>query len=109
LDLGLAIAGQLAQLLDRVGWHEAGADQPVLDQLGDPGRRIGHIRLRPGTFRGCVAFSSQHSTWSSSSCQTGFQWQPVDSIRTRSPPKLASHSAGSTSPAVVVVNRRVSL
>ena len=46
LDLGLAVAGQLAQLPDRAGWHEAGPDQPVLDQLGDPGR-IGHIGLPP--------------------------------------------------------------
>jgi hypothetical protein len=38
--------------------------------------------LRPGTSRRWVAFSSQHSTWSSSSCQTGFQEHPVDSIPT---------------------------
>jgi hypothetical protein len=44
LDLGLAVAGQLAQLADRAGRHEAGADQSVLDQLGDPGR-IGHVGL----------------------------------------------------------------
>jgi hypothetical protein len=42
----LAVAGQLAQLPDRPGRHEAGADQAVLDRLGDPGR-IGHIRLMP--------------------------------------------------------------
>jgi hypothetical protein len=47
LDLGLAVAGQLAQLPDRAGWHEAGPDQPVLDQLGDPGR-IGHVGLAAG-------------------------------------------------------------
>src|SRR5829696_9991593 len=46
LDLGLAVAGQLAQLPDRAGRHEAGPDQPVLDQLGDPGR-VGHIGLPP--------------------------------------------------------------
>ena len=46
LDLGLAVAGQLAQLPDRPGRHEAGADQPVLDQLGDPGR-VGHVGLPP--------------------------------------------------------------
>jgi hypothetical protein len=44
LDLGLAVAGQLAQLPDRLGRHEAGADQAVLDQLGDPGG-VGHIGL----------------------------------------------------------------
>jgi hypothetical protein len=44
LDLGLAVAGQLAQLPDRAGRHKARADQAVLDQLGDPGR-IGHIGL----------------------------------------------------------------
>src|SRR6266508_5276851 len=47
LDLGLAVAGQLAQLPDRPGRHEAGADQAMLDQLTDPGRvgrvqRVGH-------------------------------------------------------------------
>jgi hypothetical protein len=46
LDLGLAIAGQLAQLPDRAERDEARADQPVLDQLGDPGG-IGHIGLPP--------------------------------------------------------------
>jgi hypothetical protein len=46
LDLGLAVAGQLAQLPDRAGWHKARADQAVLDQLGDPGR-VGHIGLTP--------------------------------------------------------------
>jgi hypothetical protein len=46
LDLGLAVAGQLAQLPDRAGRHEAGADQPVLAQLGDPGR-VSHIGLTP--------------------------------------------------------------
>jgi hypothetical protein len=29
--------------------------------------------LRPGTLCMWAAFSSQHSTWSSSSCHTGFQ------------------------------------
>jgi len=47
LDLGLAVAGQLTQLADRAGRHEAGADQPVLDQLGDPGR-VGHVGLAAG-------------------------------------------------------------
>ena len=47
LDLRLAVAGQLAQLPDRPRRHEAGADQPVLDQLGDPGR-IGHVGLAAG-------------------------------------------------------------
>jgi hypothetical protein len=46
LDLGLAVAGEIAQLADWAGRHEAGADQPMLDQLGDPGR-IGHIGLPP--------------------------------------------------------------
>jgi len=35
LDLGLAVAGQLAQLADRAGRHKAGTDQTVLDQLAD--------------------------------------------------------------------------
>jgi hypothetical protein len=47
LDQRLAVAGQVAQLPDRPGWHEARADQAVLDQLADP-HRIGHIRLAAG-------------------------------------------------------------
>jgi hypothetical protein len=72
MDLGLAIPGEIAQLPDRPGWHEAGADQAVLDQLGDPGR-IGHIGLAAGHVVQWAAFSSQHSSCSSSSCQIGFQ------------------------------------
>jgi hypothetical protein len=72
LDLGLAVAGQLAQLADRLGRHKAWADQPVLDQLGDPGR-IGDVGLAAGTLCRWAAFSSQHSSWPSSRCQTGFQ------------------------------------
>jgi hypothetical protein len=47
LDQRLAVAGQVAQLADRLGRHEARADQAVLDQLADPGR-IGHIGLAAG-------------------------------------------------------------
>jgi hypothetical protein len=47
LDHGLAVAGEVAQLPDRAGRHEAGADQAVLDQLADPGR-IRHISLAAG-------------------------------------------------------------
>jgi hypothetical protein len=65
IDQRLAVAGQVAQLPDRSGWHEAGADQAALDQLGDPGR-IRHIGLAAGTFLRCCAFSSQHWTSSSS-------------------------------------------
>jgi hypothetical protein len=42
LDDDLAVAGEVAQLADRAGWHKARADQAVLDQLADPGR-IGHV------------------------------------------------------------------
>src|SRR5713226_6589666 len=44
LDLRLAVTGQIAQLADRLRWHEARPYQPVLDQLTDPGR-IGDIGL----------------------------------------------------------------
>ena len=44
LDLGLAEAGQFAQLQNRRRRHETGPDQAVFDQLGDP-RRIRHVGL----------------------------------------------------------------
>jgi hypothetical protein len=47
LDLRLAVAGQVAQLTDRLGWHEAGAHQAVLDQLADP-LGIGDVGLAAG-------------------------------------------------------------
>jgi hypothetical protein len=40
----LAVAGEIPQLPDRLGRHERGTDQPVLDQLADP-HRVSHIRL----------------------------------------------------------------
>ena len=46
-DDRLAVAGQVAQLTDGTGRHEAGAHQAVLDQLADP-HRIGHVGLAPG-------------------------------------------------------------
>jgi hypothetical protein len=42
----LAVAGQVAELADRLGRHEAGSQQPVLEQLAQP-LRIGHIGLAP--------------------------------------------------------------
>ena len=54
----------------------------MLDQLGNAGR-IGVVGLRPGTLCMWAALSSQHSTWSSRRCQTGFQEHSVDSIPTR--------------------------
>jgi hypothetical protein len=47
IDQCLAVAGQLPQLPDRAGRHEARADQTMPDQLGDPGR-VGHIGLAAG-------------------------------------------------------------
>jgi hypothetical protein len=44
LDEHPAVAGQVPQLPDRCRRHEAGRDQPVLEQLGDPGR-VGHVGL----------------------------------------------------------------
>ena len=42
-----AVAGQIAQLPDRLGRHEPGSDQAVRNQLTDP-HRVGHIGLGPG-------------------------------------------------------------
>ena len=47
LDDHLAVASQVAQLADRAWWHEAGADQAVLDQLADPGR-VADVGLAAG-------------------------------------------------------------
>jgi hypothetical protein len=44
LDLGLAIPGQVAQLPDRLGRYEVGAQQPGLDQPAQP-LRIANIGL----------------------------------------------------------------
>ena len=59
-----AVAGQNAQLPDRLGRHEPGSDQAVRNQLTDP-HRVGHIGLGPGHGAQGAAFSSQH--WKSSS------------------------------------------
>ncbi len=47
LDEPLAIAGQVTQLADGGGWHEAAAEQSVLEELGEPGR-VGHVGLASG-------------------------------------------------------------
>jgi hypothetical protein len=44
LDLGLAIAREIAQLADRLGRHEARLQQPGLGKPAQP-RRVGHIGL----------------------------------------------------------------
>jgi len=71
LDLGLAVAGQVAQLPDRAGRHERGTDQPVLDQLGDPGG-IGHIGLAAGHVVHMGGVEQPTLDLISSSCQIGF-------------------------------------
>ena len=43
-DLGLAIAGELAQLADRLGRHEVGLQKPRLGELAKP-RGIRHVGL----------------------------------------------------------------
>ena len=43
----LAIAGQVAQLADRLGRHEARAQEPMLEQLAQP-LRVLHVGLAPG-------------------------------------------------------------
>ena len=47
LDDDLAVAGEVTQLADRAWWHEARADQAVLDQLADPGR-VADVGLAAG-------------------------------------------------------------
>jgi hypothetical protein len=47
LDLDLAVTGEVAEVADRLGGHEAGSDQAVLDELGDP-RRVGDVGLALG-------------------------------------------------------------
>ena len=44
IDLGLAVAGQIPQLANRLGRHKRGPHQAVLEQLADP-LRVLHIGL----------------------------------------------------------------
>lgn len=46
MDQAGPVADQVAQLADRGRRHEAGPDQAVLDQLGDPDR-VGHVGRAP--------------------------------------------------------------
>ena len=47
LDLRLAIAGEVAQLADRLGRHEVGLQQPRFGELAQP-RRVGDVGLAAG-------------------------------------------------------------
>jgi len=47
LNEDLTVAREVAELADRDGWHEAGADEPMLEQLSDPGAVL-DIGLAPG-------------------------------------------------------------
>ena len=47
LDLGLAIAGEVPERPDRLGRHEARAQEPGLGELGEP-RRVGDVGLSAG-------------------------------------------------------------
>ena len=65
LDLGFAVADQVAQLAQRPGRHEARADQPVLDQLAAP-LGVLNIALATGDVTKWRALNSWHSNSSSS-------------------------------------------
>src|SRR6266508_2510292 len=109
LDQPLAIAGQVAQLADRGRGHEAAPQQPVLQQLRQPGG-VTDIGLAAGqgilTWRALT--SSSWKPRSSSTYQMGFQYWPVASITTWVTPSPASQAASASSPEVNVWNVRTS-
>jgi hypothetical protein len=108
LDLGLAVAGEVAELPDGLGRDERGADQPVLHELGDPagvlqrrsscrgrcggaGRRGAGTRTRPPARSG-RASSTPRSTPSPPRSPRGRRARPAGRAarrswsRTRGPP-----------------------
>ena len=58
--------------------------------------------LRPGILRMCLAVASTNSTVPSNTCQTGFQYTPVDSSATWEHPCPASQSDNASTSLVVV-------
>src|SRR5437899_2193143 len=62
--------------------------------------------LRPGMLRLCIALARTSSKWPSSTCHTGFQYTPVDSMATWVQPCVASQSLSASSSGVVEPNVR---
>src|SRR5437899_2193142 len=62
--------------------------------------------LRPGMLRMCIALARTSSKWPSSTCHTGFQYTPVDSMATWVQPCVASQSLSASSSGVVEPNVR---
>ena len=110
-DQLLAGPRQVAQFLNRGRRHEAAPNQPVRQQVRDPGRvvavalaarnvpdvlRVGeHQRERRFVLRGRAT--------------PGFQYTPVASIATCVQPASVSQAASASRPAVVVANSRCSV
>jgi hypothetical protein len=107
LDQRLAVAGQVAELADRLGRHEAGSQQPVLEQLAQP-VRIGHIGLAPRHVLDLAGVAEQQLEVASSKYQTGFQQTPVASIATCVTPRPRSQSRSASRSAVIVVKLSIS-
>ena len=61
--------------------------------------------LRPGMFRMCIALANTSSNRPSKTCQTGFQYTPLDSIATCVHPCCSSQSASRNNSWVVVPKR----
>src|SRR5438552_740387 len=64
--------------------------------------------LRPGMLRMCLALARTSSKWPSSTCQTGFQYTPLDSMATCVQPWAVSQSLSASNSAVVVPKVRTS-
>ena len=107
-DQLLAGPRQVPQFLNRGRRHEAAPNQPVRQQVRDPGRIV-PVALAARTFRICWALASTSVNDSSRMCHTGFQYTPVASIATCVQPASVRHAASSSRPAVVVANSRCSV
>jgi len=108
LDQPLAIAGQIPQLPDRGRGHKAPPQQPMLQQLRQPGS-VADIGLAAGEDLDATGVDQQQlKPASSRTYQTGFQYWPVASITTRVTPSPASHPASASNPEVKVGNVRTS-
>jgi hypothetical protein len=102
LDEPLAVAGEIPQLPDGRRGHEAASQQPMLEQLRQPGG-IGHVGLAAGQDLDLTGVDQhERQPRSSSTCHTGFQYWPVASITTWVTASVASQSASASSPDVKV-------
>jgi hypothetical protein len=82
LDEPLAVAGQVPQLPDRRWRYEAAAQQPVLQQLAQPGR-VANVGLAAGQDLHMAGVDQQQPQPALlSTYQMGFQYWPVASSTT---------------------------